>query len=61
MNQKKNPEPEYEADLQIGPTNQGMVRFIVSHKGGVLNMDFTPEEALEIAQEIESAANRVNG
>ncbi len=49
---------EYEADLQIGPTDQGMVRLIVTHKNGILHMDFDAEEALEIAEEIRAAANK---
>ncbi len=57
MAQKK---VEYEADLQIGPTDQGMVRLIVTHSGGVINMDFDAEEAAEIAEEILAAAKRVN-
>lgn len=61
MKKRNEPAPDFEADLQIGPTDQGMVRFIVTHNGGVLNMDFEPSEALEIADEIVAAANRVNG
>ncbi len=57
----KNQNVDYEADLQIGPTDQGMVRLIIKHRGGILNMDFEPEEALEIAEEIQGAVKRVTG
>ncbi len=57
---QKNQKVEYEADLQIGPTDQGMVRLIITHPGGVINMDFEPEEAHEIAEEIMGAAKSVN-
>ncbi len=57
---KKQQMHDYEADLQIGPTDQGMVRLIIQHKGGVLNMDFEPDEALEIAEEIQGAAKRAS-
>ncbi len=46
------------ADLQIGPTDQGMVRFIISHAQGVLNLDFEPDEAREISEEILASAKR---
>lgn len=44
------------ADLQIGPTDMGMVRFIILQNGRAINMDFEPDEALEIAEEIRIAA-----
>ncbi|MCA8879727.1 MAG: hypothetical protein KDA73_07150 [Rhodobacteraceae bacterium] len=44
------------ADLQIGPTDQGMVRIFVEADGIEIPMDFDVEEALEIAEEIKAAA-----
>ena len=46
------------ADLQIGPTNLGMVRLIIIQNGRELNLDFDPEEADEIAEEIVIAAKK---
>jgi len=46
------------ANLQIGPTDAGMVRLYVSADGGIeVPMDFDPEEADEIAEEIRAAAS----
>lgn len=56
-----NDERDIEANLQIGPTDAGMVRLFVEAGGVEIPMDFTPEEALEIAEEITAAANRVAG
>ena len=56
-----NDESDIEANLQIGPTDAGMVRLYVEGSGFEIPMDFTPEEALEIAEEITAAANRVSG
>ena len=45
------------ANLQIGPTDQGMVRIYVEAEGGIeLPLDFDPEEADEIAEELRAAA-----
>jgi hypothetical protein len=45
------------ANLQIGPTDQGMVRIYVEAEGGIeLPLDFDPEEAEEIAEELRAAA-----
>jgi hypothetical protein len=45
------------ANLQIGPTSLGMVRIYVEAEGGIeLPLDFEPDEALEIAEEIRAAA-----
>ncbi len=44
-----------EGTLQIGPTDQGMVRLYVSGQGMDLPMDFTPDEAEEIAAELMTA------
>ena len=51
-------ESEVEANLQIGPTSMGMVRIYVEGNGVELPMDFDPEEAIEIAEEIRAAAER---
>ena len=45
-----------EASLQIGPTEKGMVRLFVSNSSIEIPMDFEPDEAIEIADEILSAA-----
>ncbi|AZL58048.1 hypothetical protein EI545_03865 [Tabrizicola piscis] len=45
------------ANIQIGPTDSGMVRIFVEADGGIeLPMDFDPEEADEIAEELRAAA-----
>lgn len=44
------------ANLQIGPTNQGMVRIYIEGDGVDLPLDFEPEEAEEIAEELMAAA-----
>ena len=45
------------ANIQIGPTDQGMVRIYIVADGGVdLPLDFDPEEADEIAEELRAAA-----
>jgi len=51
-----NSESEIVANLQIGPTDQGMVRIYVEGDGVDLPLDFDPEEAEEIAEEIRAAA-----
>jgi hypothetical protein len=51
-----NTEREIEANLQIGPTDQGMVRIFVESQGIEVPMDFDPDEADEIAEEIRAAA-----
>ena len=53
---------EVSANLQIGPTSLGMVRIYVEAEGGVeLPLDFEPDEALEIAEEIRAAAEMARG
>jgi hypothetical protein len=48
---------EIAANLQIGPTSVGMVRIYVEADGGIeLPLDFEPEEAEEIAEELRAAA-----
>lgn len=51
-------ESDIEANLQIGPTTHGMVRIYVEGEGIEIPMDFDPEEAEEIADEIRAAAAR---
>jgi hypothetical protein len=51
-----NTERDIEANLQIGPTSTGMVRIFVEGEGVEIPMDFEPEEAEEIAEEIIAAA-----
>lgn len=51
-----NSEREIEANLQIGPTDQAMVRIFVEADGLEVPMDFDPDEAEEIADEIRAAA-----
>lgn len=46
------------ANLQIGPTTLGMVRIYVEGDGIEIPMDFDPDEAEEIADEIRAAAAR---
>ena len=51
-----NTERDIEANLQIGPTDQGMVRLFIEGSGIEIPMDFEPDEAREIAEEIIAAA-----
>jgi hypothetical protein len=45
------------ANIQIGPTDQGMVRIYIEAEGGIeLPLDFDPQEAEEIAEELRAAA-----
>lgn len=53
-----NTESELSADMQIGPTDQGMVRIFIMADGVEVPMDFEPEEAIEIADEIKAAAEQ---
>ncbi len=48
-------ESDIAANLQIGPTTLGMVRIYVEGNGIDLPMDFEPDEAREIAEEILAA------
>lgn len=56
-----NTERDIEANLQIGPTTDGMVRLFIEGDGVEIPMDFSPEEAMEIAEEIKAAAATVSG
>ncbi|MBE1282586.1 MAG: hypothetical protein GJ676_04670 [Rhodobacteraceae bacterium] len=51
-----NTERDIEANMQIGPTDQGMVRIFIEAGDIEIPMDFDPEEAEEIAEEIRAAA-----
>ena len=51
-----NDESDIAANLQIGPTDKGMVRIFVEGDGIEIPMDFDPSEAEEIADEIRAAA-----
>ncbi len=51
-----NTERDIEANMQIGPTDAGMVRIFIESQGIEVPMDFDPEEAEEIAEEIRAAA-----
>ena len=53
-----NDESDVEAGLQIGPTDRGMVRIFIEANGVEVPMDFEPDEADEIAEEIRAAAAR---
>lgn len=56
-----NDESDLAANLQIGPTSEGMVRIYVESEAVSIPMDFDPEEALEIAEEIKAAALTITG
>ncbi|MFY0595684.1 MAG: hypothetical protein JXQ85_04555 [Cognatishimia sp.] len=51
-----NTERDIEANLQIGPTDKGFVRIFIDAGDLEIPMDFSPEEAEEIAEEIRAAA-----
>ncbi|MEM1388503.1 MAG: DUF6324 family protein [Pseudomonadota bacterium] len=53
-----NTERSIEANLQIGPTTEGMVRLYVEAGSAEIPMDFDPDEAEEIAEELRAAASR---
>ncbi len=54
-------ESNVSANLQIGPTSLGMVRIYVEAEGVDLPLDFDPDEADEIAEELRVAAARARG
>lgn len=56
-----NTERDIEANMQIGPTDSGMVRIFIESQGIEVPMDFEPEEAEEIAEEIRAAARAARG
>ena len=51
-----NDETDADASLQIGPTDRGMVRLWVESEGQEVTMDFDPDEADDIAEELRAAA-----
>lgn len=51
-----NRESDTAANLQIGPTTLGMVRIYLEGDGIDLPLDFDPDEAEEIAEELRAAA-----
>jgi len=53
-----NRESEVSANLQIGPTSLGMVRLFIDTGEVEIPLDFDPEEAEEIADELRAAAAR---
>ncbi len=53
-----NNESDVSANLQIGPTDQGMVRLFIDTGKVEIPLDFEPEEAEEIAEELRAAATR---
>lgn len=46
------------ATLTVGPTSEGMVRLLVEGDGVAVPLDFEPDEAEEIADELRAAAAR---
>ena len=56
MKKDINKQTDTVADLQIGPTNQGMVRIYVTASSIDIPMDFSPEEARSIADELNASA-----
>lgn len=51
-------ESQIAANLQIGPTSLGMVRIYIEAEGMQLPLDFDPNEAEEIAEELRAASER---
>ncbi|PHQ94306.1 MAG: hypothetical protein COB39_13940 [Marinosulfonomonas sp.] len=54
-----NSESDTAANIQIGPTTLGMVRIYIEGDGVDLPLDFSPEEAVEIAEELIAAAKTI--
>ncbi len=54
-------ESDISANLQIGPTTLGMVRIYIEAEGLELPLDFDPEEAEDIAEELRAAAETARG
>ena len=53
-----NKQSDIAANLSIGPTDHGMVRLYVETTDVQLPLDFDPDEAQEIAEELMAAANK---
>lgn len=47
--------------LRIGPTDHGMVRLMLTTHGGAVDLDFSPDEAREIAAEMMASADLAEG
>ena len=56
-----NTQSDVSANLQIGPTSDGMVRLFIESEGVEVPLDFEPDEAREIAEEIMAAVALVEG
>lgn len=52
---------DIEATLTVGPTDRAMVRIVVEGEGFRVPMDFDPDEADEIAEELRLAAEVARG
>ncbi|MEN8723222.1 MAG: DUF6324 family protein [Alphaproteobacteria bacterium] len=55
------PDTNLQADLQVGPTENGMVRILISVGETEIPLDFYPDEAEEIASELRAAASQISG
>ena len=53
-----NDKSEVIADLQIGSTSEGNVRLYISGKDFSIPLDFSPDEAEDIATELKDASKR---
>ena len=53
-----NDKSEVVADLQIGSTSEGNVRLYISGKDFSIPLDFSPDEADDIATELKDASKR---
>ena len=53
-----NDKSEVVADLQIGSTSKGNVRLYISGKDFSIPLDFSPDEAEDIATELKDASKR---
>ena len=53
-----NDKSEVVADLQIGSTSEGNVRLYISGKDFSIPLDFSPDEANDIATELKDASKR---
>ena len=53
-----NTERDIQANLQIGPTDHGMVRLFIEADNIEIPMDFDPEEAEEIADRVAVIADK---
>ena len=52
-----NKQSDVAANIQIGPTTEGMVRIYIEGDGVDLPLDFDADEAEEIAEELRAAAD----